>query len=985
MNTEEIFRTSVEQAKRSVARSGFAFMSVAGSDPRILEIYSQKRKFNRQKRKSSTVTSLIQPLTPSQFISNYKFQEKRKKAPSFKYLPTSKCSILPRFMPVKNVKKNKAIDTQIIPPPLSLHNIIKDQTNGASEEQISPLNKSNKSIFKLVTPQSAFSDGDVNEESSGYSNKSGDSTSKLGTGNKVKKLLKEQQKGINLEHNTIVNQNVVVSKMLQYNSTEETLKKFQAVEKTNLAAENAKIYQSVKNIYGDKRGERTLSDRINSKNSLLQNMEMFDHRGRELSARGIHRNQEYYRKQIIQYDIIIRGQNSGTFSKSKMARFKAYFSRAYAYAQVNQLKEALNDFSTCLEIDNTYSDVFYNRALVFRSLLCHASAYKDLNDAIKHTKSLKKRRIYRLAQAFIQRELGYFKHAGDDLKKNMTKKEYSDFLEKSFKKREEEENQEAERVKKFNLLRRQASGVKKTSIFEITKSAKGGGKSNANAALMGVVRARRKFKNIVSSKYEQMFRNAGYPNARNEGMVNKLVDELRQLKCLTDVPKNILYRYCQEAETKIFKGGSYVYKTGESVGKIYIVLSGVLRLMYCLTRPGHQTIEVTTKMLEKGDWFGTLSLKRQENNAVYVQSTCEVLCIKRYIRDLKKVVQLDEVNEDGRNRPHSRNRMQKILNGSQSNKHVTKDSLLKFAGINNDNNSITGSADDDFGCRSVNNSKLPISNIVNNVAEHNSDEPESLLYESFVGKRVKLLKSCYIFKSMLEEMLYDIARSGKFQEKPVGTKLLLEGNFVNNFFVIQRGTCKVTRRINNLREKHGFASTMLWKNEFRNVLEKQAEMAKPGASALCKQREKERKCTYQDVVISTLGPGDVFGELAILSNSTLLPSPVTVIADTGVELLIISANELREYVRGGYFQRETGRLLRNYMCLKVPSAETVKNNVDNITKWKQTKKAIVLNQVQLSSKNSQSKGSRIMRLNSSAIINESEELKKLMKKKYSWN
>ena len=91
---------------------------------------------------------------------------------------------------------------------------------------------------------------------------------------------------------------------------------------------------------------------------------------------------------------------------------------------------------TCLEIDNTYSDVFYNRALVFRSLLCHASAYKDLNDAIKHTKSLKKRRIYRLAQAFIQRELGYFKHAGDDLKKNMTKKEYSDFLEKSFKKRE---------------------------------------------------------------------------------------------------------------------------------------------------------------------------------------------------------------------------------------------------------------------------------------------------------------------------------------------------------------------------------------------------------------------------------------------------------------------------------------------------------------------------------------------------------------------
>ncbi len=94
METEEIFRVSVEQAKRSVARHGFTFMSVIGSDPRILEIYSQKPKFKRLRRKSPTTKSLIEPLTASQFINSHKFQKNSlNKAPTSRYLPTSKGSI----------------------------------------------------------------------------------------------------------------------------------------------------------------------------------------------------------------------------------------------------------------------------------------------------------------------------------------------------------------------------------------------------------------------------------------------------------------------------------------------------------------------------------------------------------------------------------------------------------------------------------------------------------------------------------------------------------------------------------------------------------------------------------------------------------------------------------------------------------------------------------------------------------------------------
>ena len=488
---------------------------------------------------------------------------------------------------------------------------------------------------------------------------------------------------------------------------------------------------------------------------------------------------------------------------------------------------------------------------------------------------------------------------------------------------------------------------------------------------MGIVRARRKFKKLVSSKFEQMFRNAGLPGQRNPDDVKAIADALKDLKCLTDVPQKILLRYCQEAETKIYKGGSYVYKAGDKVGKIYIVLSGVLRLLNCMARPGHQTIEVTTKTLGKGDWFGTMSLQRQENNAVYVQSSCEVLYIKRYIKNQSKSnsslrYKLPTIS------PKSSTKIQKIMKKSNNKsdepkKHTSTSPVIK-------------SVEKDGAPE-----KQEIVLSPSDESADNFEEPEMALYETFVGKRVKLLKLCYIFQSTLDYMLYDIARSGKFIEKRVGTRLIAEGDFVDRFCIIHRGVCRVTRRINNIRNKRGFASTMLWRNECRNVLEAQAEMAKPGVAALRQQREKDRNCTYENVTVSSLGPGDAFGELAILSNSTLVPSPVSVYADTGVEIWIITANELREFVRGGYFQRQTGQLLRNYMCLKVPSADTVKNSVDNFKSWSHQKKEIVLNQVQLSAKNGKQKASRIMRLNSSITSNEVEELKQYMKKKDSWN
>ena len=63
--------------------------------------------------------------------------------------------------------------------------------------------------------------------------------------------------------------------MLQFRNYDEVLKQFK-LSKKNLAHENAKILESVQK-YNDKRPAPTLKDQINSKNQLLQNIEMFDH------------------------------------------------------------------------------------------------------------------------------------------------------------------------------------------------------------------------------------------------------------------------------------------------------------------------------------------------------------------------------------------------------------------------------------------------------------------------------------------------------------------------------------------------------------------------------------------------------------------------------------------------------------------------------------------------------------------------------------
>ena len=72
-----------------------------------------------------------------------------------------------------------------------------------------------------------------------------------------------------------------------------------------------------------------------------------------------------------------------------------------------------------------------------------------------------------------------------------------------------------------------------------------------------------------------------------------------------------------------------------------------------------------------------------------------------------------------------------------------------------------------------------------------------------------------------------------------------------------------------------------------------------------------------------------------------MPSPVTIVADTGLLCIVITANEIREYVENGYFSGAVKQRLIDYMCIKIPSEPNVKLNVDIVHKWNTRKSKII--------------------------------------------
>ena len=142
-------------------------MRVAGSDPRILELYSQKSKFTRRQRNSKSSSRIIEPLTASQFIKNSTLQSKRRKRKRSKYLPASKGSIAPRFMPqLKEAVKRHEGGTESLADTDLTDNLTLRLANIAENKE--PINvikyeaDVNNSFLPLATPNAELSDPDRN-------------------------------------------------------------------------------------------------------------------------------------------------------------------------------------------------------------------------------------------------------------------------------------------------------------------------------------------------------------------------------------------------------------------------------------------------------------------------------------------------------------------------------------------------------------------------------------------------------------------------------------------------------------------------------------------------------------------------------------------------------------------------------------------------------------------------------------------------------
>lgn len=697
------------------------------------------------------------------------------------------------------------------------------------------------------------------------------------------------------EHVWIRRQNEQIDRMLQYGYVNTVVSRFQTVNRQTLKNENKCIEKSVRKIYGSRRPACSIQDRIEGRTLVVDGkFEIYESERKALSAReGLSRDQHYYKKEVNRMGIILRGQKSGAFSNTNGSKIKAYFTRAYAHAQLGDLKEALLDFSRCLALDHMLPAVLYNRAQIFRRLECHAFAVKDLDKALKIEKSEKNRALYTKAKAFVKRELGMFLEAGQDLKKSITTRQYIDLVKKMEPNREViNTRDEAEKGVKEAL----ATVVAPKSIFHLSnkmKLKKSNDGGSTSAALMGVLKARKKFKRALSSPYAHAFLLAGEPGHRDEATLLQLTGTVEKLNLFDGISFSIINSFCQFAELKSYPSGSYIYKHGEKCNGMYVVVSGILRTMKRLDDNRRNEVDVIARRSKPGDWFGEVLPGSTRISSEYVQTSCELL-------------------------------------------------YLQYTGN----------------------------------SENRGDAIATEVYHALMRKRVDVLNTGYVFNSMPEEMKVKLAAAGNFQKYPVDSTLIKEGQTVDSFYVIVRGTCKVLRTIDNQRCNHSNVDLM-WKNQFRNVLVKQRELAKPGVAALKKRRDNESRYVYKNVQVSSLGPGDVFGELAVLSNRTHVPSPVTIKSDTGLVVYTFTANDIREFVNGGYFRGTTGERLRNYMCIKVPSEHTVKHVVDQVTKWNKKKCKLVMNSVQR--KNPSQEKSRIMKLSALSEINEIQELKTLKK------
>ena len=63
------------------------------------------------------------------------------------------------------------------------------------------------------------------------------------------------------------------------------------------------------------------------------------------------------------------------------------------------------------------------------------------------------------------------------------------------------------------------------------------------------------------------------------------------------LPKESVLLFCMHAKVEHVAGGSYVYKSGDSMNKLYVVAGGVLRMMKPLNSIDKSGVEVIARQI----------------------------------------------------------------------------------------------------------------------------------------------------------------------------------------------------------------------------------------------------------------------------------------------------------------------------------------------------------------------------------------------------
>ncbi len=654
------------------------------------------------------------------------------------------------------------------------------------------------------------------------------------------------------------------------------------------------------------------------------------------------------------------------------------------------LKESLRDICLAINIRNDIAPAFYNRALILRKLKCHETACGDLMHGLKllyedvgnNELAMIK---YRKLAALLEREVGLFLESAMeyDKVKGMTKEHLQHerakhLIEKQRRlaKRMKDENERfkiqmkakqdkdakkngmREKMRrlstKFKMLPPMSPmNVKKTSMSGADTGAHGKGEGSQSFLsivhtmtggkhMSAVLKAKSKFLHGLLTPIAKAMAGT-IPGHRTVDQIERIVDFVYTTNSndLISLEPKPLKQVCQWLGHESVAAGQYVYKFGDPKDGFYVLASGMAQVM---VKNPKSNYEIAVKTLHPGDSFGKIHFptdeEQREETAVGGGGPSE-----------QKKVPVAE-NSSIISRAWASDSMDYNSKCRQASIYCSRHCELLFLKWSHAAEQKRERLDsDESGKRRQ--------------AEENKQRRQKEAIHAFQGhtiqRRFHMLRNCSVFKYVKDKDLQGLAALGSIHHWHQGTVVMRQGEVMSEVFVIVRGVCEIRKRRKmsvvkaERAEFHSptgegedkLAAGMMWQQQYHQHMgHRLGDIINANREAAYAEANGSKGAIpTQWVKVSMIKGGDICGEMVLLNPTKTTVSPVEVIADSSVDALVFSVEELKPFLNHGMFSGRTRGELINSVGMHVPSEVKVSLDLAVKRRWVKKKSRIIKSHV----------------------------------------